>query len=221
MENVIHYPIVIKEIILKLLRISNLYRFLDNRHSIYNYFALNPSSLSLFSQHFFPFSAEKTTPPRDHSKTRPVTINIIPSPSGYPTFDSSSVDLQPPSTEQIRPSVGRLTLSLGVMAPDEDQSHRPVRTLSLRLRPDDSWIVKRQASEEGDDISRRAPDSQERRRPISETTPATITSMTPPEPLLEEENEEEVEESRRRMNVVRTLPQFQNPLPTVMAASQQ
>ncbi|VDL63895.1 unnamed protein product [Hymenolepis diminuta] len=165
-------------------------------------------------------NTEKTTPPKDHSKTRPVTINIIPPPSGYPTFDSS-VDLQPPSTEHIRPSVGRLTLSLGVMAPDEDQAHRPVRTLSLRLRPDDSWIVKRQASEEGDDISRRPPDSQERRRPTSETTPATTTSMTPPEPLLEEENEEEVEESRRRMNVIRTLPQFQNPLPTVMAASQQ
>ncbi|KAM7537281.1 hypothetical protein Aperf_G00000061940 [Anoplocephala perfoliata] len=147
--------------------------------------------------------AERSSTP----KARPVTINIVPPGSSDLSESLTEPRLPAPAEHQAN----RLTLSLVTMAPDEEQSHRPVRTLSLRLRPDDSWIMKRQASEEGDEVPKRPLDC----RPVSDTTPAT-TSITPPEPL----EEEEVEVHRTALDVVPTLP-FQNPMPTVIAASQQ
>ncbi|KAL5964916.1 hypothetical protein TSMEX_007368 [Taenia solium] len=125
----------------------------------------------------------------------------------------SSVSAVHSPTEFLRTSsAGRLTLSLFTMAPDEDQPHRPLRTLSLRLRPDDSWIVKRQASEEGDG-EKTISDS----RPFSEIALATTSSPTPPV-------EETVVVDEPTLEVVSTTAcpriALQNALPAVIAASQ-
>lgn len=126
---------------------------------------------------------------------------------------SSSVSAVHSPTEFLRTSAGRLTLSLFTMAPDEDQPHRPVRTLSLRLRPDDSWIVKHQASEESDE-GKAVSDS----RPFSEVTLATTSSLTPPV------REEAVVEDEPTLEVVSTTAcsrlALQNAMPPVIAASQ-
>ncbi|KAH9282617.1 Protein phosphatase Slingshot -like protein 1 [Echinococcus granulosus] len=152
-------------------------------------------------------------------KVPSVTITIVPSNSGFsepPELPlSSSVSAVHPPTEFLRTSPpGRLTLSLFTMAPDEEQPHRPVRTLSLRLRPDDSWIVKRQASEEGDEVSKTIPKG----RSFSEITPATTSSLTP----LEEEVV--VVEGEPRLEVVSATAcsrlDLQNTMPAVIAASQ-
>ncbi|KAL5110888.1 hypothetical protein TcWFU_009121 [Taenia crassiceps] len=140
-----------------------------------------------------------------------LTFTTAPSSSSFP----ESPELRLPSvsavhspTEFLRTSAGRLTLSLFTMAPDEDQPHRPVRTLSLRLRPDDSWIVKRQASEESEE-EKATVDS----RPFSEITLATTSSLTPPV-----EGEAVVEEVVSTTACSRLA--LQNAMSAVIAASQ-
>lgn len=154
-------------------------------------------------------TVENSSPP----KAPPVAINIVPSTSG---LSESLTESRPPASVLAEHQVDRLTLSLVTIAPDEEQSHRPLRTLSLRLRPDDSWIMKRQDSVEGDEVPKRPLD----RRPVSETTPATTTSMTPPEPQEEEDEEVGGEVCRTDLDIVPTLT-FQRTMATVIATSQQ
>ncbi|VDD79264.1 unnamed protein product [Mesocestoides corti] len=88
---------------------------------------------------------------------------------------SSCPAIQSPAEPLQVPPAGRLTLSLVAVGPDQGQSHVPVRTLSLRLRPDDSWIVKHDQIEDGGD----AQNPIAKRRPFSDVTPATAPSALP------------------------------------------
>lgn len=70
------------------------------------------------------------------------------------------------------------------MVPDDDQLQRPVRALSLRLRPDDSWIIKR--DEEGVEPDGVEDRSAKQPRSFSDTAPM---SRTPGEDVGEEDEE--------------------------------
>ena len=157
--------------------------------------------------------SEKCSPPPP--KARPVTINIAPSNSNFSEYSEpqhpSAVSTARSPTENLQPpSAGRLTLSLVTMVPDEEQPYRPVRTLSLRLRPDDSWIVKHHVSEEADQGA----------KSNSAIPPDNPTSVTLSEEVEEVIRSEQAMGGVTTANACPTLA-FRNAMPTAIAASQQ